>query len=347
MKCRGRRLRYLHEIAGVAVLAGFPCVGSAFSQSFGIPLACDLGRDCFVQQFADMRPGPGSDDPFCGPATYDGHDGTDFRIRSLRDMAVGVDVLAVADGVVVRTRNSELDRLIRTESDREAVAGRECGNGLVLDLVGDLEVQYCHLKRNSIIVSPGDAVKSGQRLGQVGISGLTQFPHVHLTTRRAGEAIDPVTGRPLAKGCRTSSDSSEISLFAADILKKIGNGLPQPLACGLSDRPVNQSQLELEGAMPSISEGAQAVVGWCWLMNPDKGDQLTLRLLSPDGFVLAENVVAPLERPKATFVTFAGRNAPPKAGDYTVRLTIVRDDYILLDHIEKFPMPKSLTVIPK
>ena len=41
------------------------------------------------------------------------------------------------------------------------------------------------------IGKPGDPVTAGQRLGGVGYSGMAAFPHVHLSVRRNGVAVDP------------------------------------------------------------------------------------------------------------------------------------------------------------
>jgi hypothetical protein len=64
------------------------------------PVDCILGQDCFIQQFADHDAGAGAKDFSCGGATYDGHDGTDIRLRTTADAAKGVNVLAARGGVV-------------------------------------------------------------------------------------------------------------------------------------------------------------------------------------------------------------------------------------------------------
>ncbi len=40
-----------------------------------------------------------------GSRTYDGHDGTDFRVPSMTFMQAGTPILAAADGVVIRLRD--------------------------------------------------------------------------------------------------------------------------------------------------------------------------------------------------------------------------------------------------
>ena len=95
-----------------------------------LPADCTLGEDCFIQQLPDMKAGDGAQDPYCGIATYEGHDGVDLRVLSMNDVMRGVPVVAVADGEVLRGRDGVEDRLVRTEAVRAEVANRECGNGV-------------------------------------------------------------------------------------------------------------------------------------------------------------------------------------------------------------------------
>ena len=123
----------------------------------GLPVECAFGSICSVQNYVDLDPGPGRLDPGCGRLTYDGHDGTDFRVRDLIAMEEGVRVLAAADGVVKATRDGMADVSIR-EIGREAVSGREAGNGVLIDHGGGWETQYSHLRSGSVSVEPGDRV---------------------------------------------------------------------------------------------------------------------------------------------------------------------------------------------
>lgn len=300
----------------------------------GIPAACTLGTDCFVQQFADMDAGPGSKDPFCGSATYDGHSGTDLRILSMRDIKRGVDVVAMADGVVLRERDSAPDQLVRTEQDETAVKDRECGNGVLITHADGYETQYCHLKQGSIVVSSGDAVVRGQPIGKIGASGLAAFPHVHVTVRRDGVDLDPMTGRLLTDGCATDPAAAK-SLFSQSDRERLGGGMPQLLASGVTDGPVKEHDLERDGPPDPVNAASQAVVGWAWLINLAKSDALSVTLLAPDGSVVSEQPVPPLDRSKATYVTYAGRKRIPVVGDYAVRVVVIRDGKPIIDVTNK------------
>jgi hypothetical protein len=50
---------------------------------FGLPIDCELGKSCFVQNYLDHDKTGGSLDFRCSGRTYDGHDGTDFRVPNI------------------------------------------------------------------------------------------------------------------------------------------------------------------------------------------------------------------------------------------------------------------------
>jgi hypothetical protein len=153
------------------LLLVFAAARSVAAVELGLPVDCTPGRDCFIQNYVDNDPGPGRRDYACGPLSYDGHVGTDFRVPDRAAMLRGVAVVAAAPGVVRATRDGMADISIR-ETGREAVAGREAGNSVLIDHGDGWETQYSHLRRDSVRVHPGDRVKAGAVLGLIGLSGL-------------------------------------------------------------------------------------------------------------------------------------------------------------------------------
>ena len=182
------------------------------SIQLSLPIACTLGADCFIQQYTDVDPGPEARDYRCGIATYDGHEGTDFRVMSLDAAAKGVPVLASAAGRVKASRDGVEDRLLASPEDAADIAGRECGNGVVIDHGGGWETQYCHFKRGSVTARVGDAVAAGAPLGQVGYSGRAQFAHVHLTVLKNGQIVDPFSGKTQDGTCDAPGAEQSASL---------------------------------------------------------------------------------------------------------------------------------------
>jgi hypothetical protein len=317
-----------------ACAAALTLAQPAAALEFGLPAQCLLGEDCFIQQYPDMDSGSAAADPFCGNATYDGHSGTDLRVLSMRDVTRGVPVAAMADGKVLRVRDGEPDRLVRSKADRAAVADKECGNGVVIEHQEGYETQYCHMREDSLAVAPGDTVKRGDRLGEVGASGAAQFPHVHVTVRKDGNDIDPATGRTLGQGC--AADASQAApLFSPDVAETLTNGRSDLMAVGLAGEPVKHDALAVDGPPPAATATSPFTVGWGWFINLRGGDRIRFRILGPDGEVFAEQTTAPLERAKATYSAFAGRRVAPEPGAYEVTVGLLRDGETVIEKTKR------------
>ena len=96
------------------------------------------------------------------------------------------------------------------QSTLEAVKDVECGNGVLVGHADGWQTQYCHMKKGSIRVAEGDAVVTGTPLGEVGLSGMTEFPHVHFTVREGDEEVDPFALDPAttAASCAFAGDAA-------------------------------------------------------------------------------------------------------------------------------------------
>jgi hypothetical protein len=297
--------------------------GSAHAEppiALKFPLDCKLNENCFLQQLADFDPSPGITDPFCGYASYDGHDGTDFRILSITDIPNNVAVIAAADGIVKVARDGEEDHLVETTADREAVKNRECGNGLAIDHGNGIETRYCHMKKGSLSVAPGQIVKAGDRLGSVGVSGLAQFPHLHFTLVKDGIWIDPFTGSASGEKCGANVAASwwqnkSLAAISADGVL---------LGSGLAGAPVDHITLMKSGLPKMASTSDTATIGWVWLANLRKGDRISMSLTGPSGFK-ASGTTIPLDNNKASWSGFVGKKTSPASGSYEFGVAIVRD----------------------
>jgi len=61
------------------------------------------------------------------------------------------------------------------------------------------EIVFAHMRQGSVTVAPGDWVATGDRLGEVGNSGASTEPHLHIHAQRpAAEDAPPISGEPLA-----------------------------------------------------------------------------------------------------------------------------------------------------
>lgn len=285
-----------------------------------LPLACHLGIDCAVQNYVDDDPGPAPHDFLCRGRTYQAHNGTDFRLPSLARMRQGVAVLASAPGRVLRVRDGVPDLSVR-ERGAAAVADQECGNGLVVDDGHGWETQYCHLANGSIRVKPGQRVRAGMPLGSVGLSGDTEFPHVHLTVRKDGVAIDP-----FAYGPRPGSCGGGRMLWRDRIAYQSG----QVLVAGFATRAVTLDDAQAYGAaqQPRPTRGGPALVAFVQAIGLEAGDVQKLTLVGPDADVIASADAAPLDHDKAQAIVSVGRKAPAGGwarGVYQANYAVRRD----------------------
>lgn len=293
-----------------------PLAGTASAGDFLFPVDCTLGETCFIQQYVDRDPGPDVRDFGCGQLSYDGHTGTDFALLTDRQMQEGVAVLSVAAGKVVAIRDGMQD-LGAEGIEAARQAGTECGNGVLLRHSDGLESQYCHLRNGSVGVQPGETVAAGQVLGLIGQSGLTEFPHLHLSIRRNGAMLDPF--QPDGAACDTGADqlwADPMSYTPSDLVM-MGWSTAIPDYDGL-----------LAGDLPDAPDAnAPAMVIWTIGFGSRPGDQLHLEIQGPNGPVFDHTDT--LDRAQARFMRAGGlrlradRWAP---GDYTATATLIRND---------------------
>ncbi len=57
------------------------------------------------------------------------------------------------------------------------------------------------MRKGSLALKRGSRVKRGDRLGEVGYSGLVEFAHLHFMVRHAGKVIDPESGLRIGQPC--------------------------------------------------------------------------------------------------------------------------------------------------
>lgn len=88
---------------GVAwfLLCGLVPVAAQAKLDLHLPVDCIIGENCFIQNYFDHKAEAGAvRDYTCGNMSYDGHNGTDFRVPTYADLQQGIAVLAAADGTV-------------------------------------------------------------------------------------------------------------------------------------------------------------------------------------------------------------------------------------------------------
>ncbi|WP_341736473.1 M23 family metallopeptidase [Microcoleus sp. CAWBG640] len=292
---------------------------------FGQPIDCTLGKDCFILQYFDRDPSPAAVDFGCGRQTYNGHDGTDFGIPDAKAMAKGVPVIASAAGKVLRVRDGVVDKRLENDTDKTNVAGSECGNGMVIDHGGGWEAQYCHLRQGSVAVKPGAQVAKGAVLGMVGNSGMASFPHVHITFRYQGKAVDPFVGPDAKLGCNIARNP--IWDRAVDYTP---TGL---IRAGFAGKPPDQNALwQGQFSETKLPLNSSALLFWVHSYGVLKGDREQYQLFAPNGQTIV-NTTNEIKAPSRTWLGFVGKrnspNSPLTPGVWRGEYRLMRGDRVL------------------
>ncbi len=96
----------------------------------------------------------------------------------------GNDVLAVADGEIVTVETNQKDN---KQFDIPALKDNPLalyGNYVVIKHNDNVYSMYGHLKnQSSVAFKIGDKIKKGQKIGSIGTSGSSFFPHLHFEVR--------------------------------------------------------------------------------------------------------------------------------------------------------------------
>lgn len=162
------------------------------------PLAGNLGRDIFVNNYVDLDPGPGVRIYDCSSHSYDGHDAHDVSPRgSFVEQKIGIPVYAALDGYVTRVHDGEPDEV--------TVPANAPANYVQLYHGGGHVTGYLHLKKDSVGFlhqgqwrpwQVGDFIRAGTQIGLMASSGNSTGPHLHFSSHTNSAGPPSWNGTP-------------------------------------------------------------------------------------------------------------------------------------------------------
>ena len=307
----------------------FPYI--AWSQAFlQLPIEGTEGKDWVIVNYVDWD-SVAVYDHNCGSKSYEGHQGTDFTIRSFRQMDSGVAVLAAATGVVTFTVDTFYDR------ETSGELAKKLGNYIAIKHENDYYTYYGHLKKNSAVVSNGDTVSIGQKIAEIGSSGNSTDPHLHFELwYDSSYLVDPFHGN-----CGNNS-----SLFVNPPEYDTSLGI---FEFGFANNnQLNLSLLRNRAHLKSApyefkASSDSALNFWAQLYGLRKGKELTTRWVNPNG-VEWFNYSVTLDRDYWYYyywTNISHSNLP--AGEWTVRFYYDGNEIIAtnFDILEELSLQKS------
>lgn len=311
----------------ILLLACFP---AAAQPELVMPVRCDPGKDCWVVNYVDHDPGEGIRDYTCGKATYNvtskrgnRHQGVDIAIRDLAVMAGGVEVLAAAPGIVRGVRDGMKDVSVR-EIGHAALKGKDCGNRVGIEHADGWLTQYCHLRRGSVAVRNGDRVEAGQAIGLIGLSGFTEYPHLHVQVMKGRDIVDPFTGTGRTDKCSVGDKP----LWTKEALARLPYRPTALYTAGFSaTRPDPKQARAGRLSADVLAPASKALVLWVDIFHVHKGDKLEFRIVTPGGKALLKHRVVIKKRSTRHFA-YAGKPLKASqwpAGVYAGEIRLIRD----------------------
>ena len=244
-------------------------------------------------------------------------------------MEDGGNVLSAAEGRVAGLRDGIKDQILSPQN-RSDIQGKDCGNGVVIAHENGWTTQYCHMKQNSIRVQKGQRVAAGEILGQIGLSGRTEFPHLHLTVRKDHKVIDPFHPKE-----RINCTTSDQTTLWKDPWHYRAGGL---LSAGFSNAVPDYATIKAGTVTgPQMTRGSNALVLWVYGFGLRAEDVLRFEIRGPKGRIFAHDAKMP--KAQAQMMRAAGlkrkQNLWPK-GAYQGTVKLIRNGNELDNKIVEF-----------
>lgn len=267
--------------------APLPATGGAKSYPF-YPLAGNLGRDIFVNNYVDLDPTSGVKVYDCTSHSYDGHDAHDTSARgSFVEQEIGIPVYAALDGYVTRVHDGE--------PDHNTVPSGQPANFVQLYHGGGHVTGYLHLKQGSVGFQVqgqwrpwqvGDFIRAGTQIGLMASSGNSTGPHLHFSSHLAS------AGPPSWNGTPYEPQTGACDPGPSDWLSQV-NDPTTPIVYGTTFSPDAFTGTANPPTDTAIRTGSYVAGQRTVYLRVDAagvevGDQYRLRLLRPDGTLAQE-----------------------------------------------------------
>lgn len=307
-----------------AIMSG-PMTAPAGAPTLVFPVACQIGEGCLIQKLVDHDSGPGRRDYRCGALTTDGHDGVDIPLRTMADMRAGYAVIAAQAGTVLRTRDGEPDVGVTGGAE---VDGKMAGNAVVIDHGKGWQTQYSHLRQGSVRVRPGQIVAAGQPIGLIGLSGNSEFPHLHFTVRFRNVAQDPFVGVGLARPCDSAQEGEGLWSPAARSMLRYRPAAV--ITAGLASDVPARAVVGRDRPAAAVSVNSPLIL-WVDAIGAKAGDGQEFAIVGPDGRTV-HSQLSTIEDGGLSWFAYSRKRAPPlgwQTGRYVGRYVLRRGQVIV------------------
>jgi hypothetical protein len=266
------RSRQTQEIARLAtpkrrhVLRASPQSCTTENWLLGRPLDGNEGHDWSIVNYVDQAPDKAQARDYMGQEgdkalTYHGHAGVDFALANFRIMDRGVPIIAVSAGVVEEVQEGQFDR------NTELIDGAPA-NYVLVRAPNGFSVLYLHLRKGSLRAHVGQTIVEGQVLGEVGSSGYSDVPHVHLEIRDCANNVRD----PFAEKLFRAPPAYDPPAALMDVFLRAG-----PAFTSVADT------VAVTGAPLRVTPKGATVYAAAYFAQLHEGDDLQIEFVQPNG----------------------------------------------------------------
>lgn len=296
------------------------CIYAQQGLQLQFPVKCTINKDCWILNYVDNDSTANWHDYKGGKQTYDGHTGTDIAIKNLSIMKQGIDVTAAQSGFVIATRDGMPDKNALSQ-DLNQLQNIGCGNRVAIKHTGGWVTDYCHMKNGSIKVKKGDFVTTGQTIGQIGLSGLTEFPHLHINVQQGTQFLDPFTGfEKYIKGSKNplwDKNTLQQLIYKPLVIYNIGVSNEIPTFLNIRNEKYKNNQ---------ISSSSDMILIWIDAMHVEVNDTIDILVKNPMGTTFI-NKNAIIDKANAKKLMYVGKRKSGNGfakGNYNVQISFKR-----------------------
>ena len=179
------------------------------------------------------------------------------------------------------------------------------------------------MRQGSIQVRESERVYRRQLLGSIGLSGMTEFPHLHLSVRYLDEVIDPFLGVGAETGCGFNGKP----LWESDALADLAYRPTGILSSSFTDRvPTKHEVVSGQHRYDDLGRNASNLVFWVMIFGLQTGDEEQLEVIAPDGSVLVRKQGELAKKHQIRWFTYTGKRArgPWMTGEYKGKYKLIR-----------------------
>jgi|GEM_PF-3448642 len=307
------------------------------------PVSCQLEENCWLVNYPDIVSGEGAADYKMGKMTYEGSMGIDIAVQTVLDLKNGVPVLSAEDGEVIFVRNDIEDNYPlgpKKENDNSPF----CGNFVVIRHTNDWKTVYCHLKKDSIEVEPGDFALEGRKIAEIGLSGKTEFPHLYFSVLYKKNYYDPFSGLELSEDPRKYK-----SFWAPSVKENLKYKNFAIINIGVSKEAPSADEVK-KGEYENIEifNDLSEIYVWIHGFHFNKDDFLKVSVSNPEQEKILDDTVKIDSGEIERFFVFKKQKKEEKTwlpGSYTVKAELISPDsglaykYDFDFEIKKLPEP--------